>query len=139
MELRPLITKAEGAPRFAMRVFTLEPAGHTPYHAHEWEHEVYVLAGIFFIVVLMPLSIAFAKRIWRRSATVITSLPRELTDRLLRLEQTVEATSLEIERIGEGQRFLTRLFTEGESARALGAGAAKPIEVKPPNVRERLP
>jgi quercetin dioxygenase-like cupin family protein len=45
VEMRPLITQAEGAPRFAMRVFTLEPAGHTPYHAHAWEHEVYVLAG----------------------------------------------------------------------------------------------
>ena len=101
--------------------------------------EVYVLAGIFFIVVLMPLSIAFAKRIWRRSATVITSLPRELIDRLQRLEQTVEATSLEVERIGEGQRFLTRLFTEGEGARALGTGAAKPLEVKPAGAGERLP
>ena len=99
--------------------------------------EVYVLSGIFIIVVLLPLSIAFAKRIWRKSATAITSLPRELTDRLLRLEQTVEATSLEVERIGEGQRFLTRLFTEGEGARAIGASSAKAIENKP--ARERLP
>src|SRR5207245_10588178 len=45
VEMRPLITQAEAASRFGMRVFTLEPAGHTPYHAHEWEHEVYVLAG----------------------------------------------------------------------------------------------
>jgi hypothetical protein len=110
-----------------------------PYVPQGPPDEVYVLAGLFFVVVLMPLSIAFAKRIWRRSATVITSLPRELTDRLLRLEQTVEATSFEVERIGEGQRFLTKLFTEGEGARALGTGAAKPIEVKSPNVRERLP
>jgi hypothetical protein len=101
--------------------------------------EVYVLSGIFMIVVLLPLSIALAKRIWRRGATVITSFPRELTDRLQRLEQTVEATSLEVERIGEGQRFLTRLFTEGEGARAIGAGAAKPVEVKPAGARERLP
>ncbi len=101
--------------------------------------EVYVLSGIFMFVALLPLSIALAKRIWRRGGTVITSLPRGLTDRLLRLEQTVEATSLEVERIGEGQRFLTRLFTEGEGARAIGAGAAKPIEVKPASARERLP
>ena len=94
--------------------------------------EVYVLAGIFMLVVLLPLSIALAKRIWRRGATAITSLPRELTDRLLRLEQTVEATSLEVERIGEGQRFLTRLFTEGEGARALGVGAAQPVEKRLP-------
>ena len=29
-----------------------------------------------------------------------------------------------IERIGEGQRFLTRLFTEGPQAHVLGAGAS---------------
>ena len=36
---------ADGAPSFSMRVFTLEPGGHTPYHNHPWEHENYVLAG----------------------------------------------------------------------------------------------
>jgi len=45
VEMRPLITEREGAPRFAMRVFTLAPGGYTPYHAHEWEHEVYILEG----------------------------------------------------------------------------------------------
>ena len=101
--------------------------------------EVFVLSGIFMFVALLPLSIAFARRIWRRSAAAVTTLPRELVDRLSRLEQSVEATSLEVERIGEGQRFLTRLFTEGEGARAIGAGAAKPIETRQPNARERLP
>src|SRR5512139_2657339 len=43
--MRPLLTEQEGAPNFAMRVFTLDPQGHTPYHAHDWEHEVYVLEG----------------------------------------------------------------------------------------------
>jgi len=108
-----------------------------PYVPRGPPQDVYVLTGIFMIVVLLPLSIAFAKRIWRRGATAITSLPRELTDRLLRLEQTVEATSLEVERIGEGQRFLTRLFTEGEGARLIGASGAKAIENKP--AREHLP
>ena len=45
VEMRPLITHTEGAPHFAMRFFNLDPAGHTPYHAHEWEHEVYIVAG----------------------------------------------------------------------------------------------
>jgi len=45
VEMRPLITAKEGAPHFAMRVFRLDPDGHTPYHAHEWEHEVYILGG----------------------------------------------------------------------------------------------
>jgi hypothetical protein len=56
------------------------------------------------------------------------------------MEHAVEATSLEVERIGEGQRFLTKLFTEGEGARSLGAGAAQPIEQKKgARSAERLP
>ena len=81
--------------------------------------EVYIAGAFFMAVVLLPLSIALARRIWRRSMTTITSLPRELGERLGRMEQALEATSLEVERIGEGQRFLTRLLTDAEAARAL--------------------
>jgi chromosome segregation ATPase len=101
--------------------------------------DAYVLGGIFMIIVFLPLSIAFARRIWRRSAAVVTSFPRELAERLSRMEQAVEATAVEVERIGEGQRFLTRLFTEGEGARAIGAGAALPLERKQTKSPERLP
>jgi len=93
--------------------------------------EAFVLGGMFIIVVLLPISIAFARRIWRRSAAVVTSLPKDIAERLQRMEQSVEATALEVERIGEGQRFLTRLFTEGEGARALRGGAGQAIERKP--------
>lgn len=110
-----------------------------PYVPHGPPEEVFVLGGMFIVIVLLPLSIAMARRIWRRSAAVVTSFPKELADRLFRLEQTTEATSLEVERIGEGQRFLTKLFTEGEGARALGAGAARPIETKQQSARDRLP
>jgi hypothetical protein len=101
--------------------------------------DAYMLGSLLAMVVLLPISIAFARRIWRRSAAVITTFPRELADRLSRMEQAQEVTSLEVERIGEGQRFLTRLFTEGEGARSLGAGAAQPIEHKPAKAPERLP
>ena len=102
--------------------------------------EAYVVGTIFMIIVLLPLSIALARRVWRRSAAVVTSFPRELVDRLSRMEQAVEATAVEVERIGEGQRFLTRLFTEGEGARAIGAGAAQPLERKQSTKSpERLP
>jgi hypothetical protein len=101
--------------------------------------EAYVLGGMFIVIVFLPLSIAFARRIWRRSAAVVTSFPRELADRLTRMEQAVEATAVEVERIGEGQRFLTRLFTEGEATRAIGPGAAQPIERKPLSTPDRIP
>jgi hypothetical protein len=101
--------------------------------------EAYVLGGMFMVIVLLPLSIALARRIWRRSAAAVTSFPREIGERLLRMEQALEATSVEVERIGEGQRFLTRLFTEGEGTRSIGAGAAQPIERKSVKAPERLP
>lgn len=36
---------ADGVPNFSFRVFTLEPGGHTPRHAHESEHLNYVIEG----------------------------------------------------------------------------------------------
>jgi hypothetical protein len=103
-----------------------------PYVPHGPPEEAFVLGGMFMVIVLLPLSVALARRIWRRSAAAVSAFPRELADRLTRLEQTAEATSLEVERIGEGQRFLTRLFTEGEGARAIGIGSAQPVEKKLP-------
>ena len=43
--VRWLISRPEGAPNFAMRVFEIAPGGCTPQHEHAWEHEVYILAG----------------------------------------------------------------------------------------------
>jgi quercetin dioxygenase-like cupin family protein len=43
--IRWLISKEDGAENFAMRMFEIEPAGHTPLHTHPQEHEVFVLEG----------------------------------------------------------------------------------------------
>lgn len=43
--IREVITPEDGAPNFSLRVLEIEPGGHTPRHAHPWEHEVFVLAG----------------------------------------------------------------------------------------------
>jgi quercetin dioxygenase-like cupin family protein len=40
-----LLDEGCGAPHFSLRRFEIDPGGHTPRHAHPWEHEVYVLAG----------------------------------------------------------------------------------------------
>lgn len=39
------VGSADGAPNFSMRVLSVEPGGFTPYHAHPWEHENYILKG----------------------------------------------------------------------------------------------
>ena len=43
--IRWLITKDDGAPHFAMRLFEIQPEGYSSLHAHQWEHEVYILEG----------------------------------------------------------------------------------------------
>ena len=39
------ISKAHGTPTFSFRVFTIEPRGHTPRHAHSFEHLNYIIEG----------------------------------------------------------------------------------------------
>lgn len=45
LNVRWLITKNDGAPNFAMRLFEIQAGGYSPYHSHDWEHEVYILEG----------------------------------------------------------------------------------------------
>ena len=90
--------------------------------------EVWFLSGLFIVAVFFPLSIALARRVWRRGASVITTVfPAELAERLDRLDQSMDSIAIEVERIGEGQRFVTRVMSE--NGRALGPGAAQPIDV----------
>jgi hypothetical protein len=42
-------------------------------------------------------------------------MPSESAQRLERLEQGMESIAIEIERVSEGQRFVTRLLSEGQS------------------------
>jgi hypothetical protein len=112
---------------------TVEPA---PPMRHGPPQEAYVIGALFIVVVFFPLSIAMARRIWRRSAAAVTAIPGELLERLRAIEQSTEAIAVEVERIGEGQRFMSRLFSERGDARALGEGAAQPIELP---ARERVP
>ncbi|MFC1452413.1 cupin domain-containing protein [Verrucomicrobiota bacterium] len=39
------ISGADGSPGFSMRVFTVEPGGHTPFHQHDCEHLNYIIEG----------------------------------------------------------------------------------------------
>jgi quercetin dioxygenase-like cupin family protein len=42
---RVLIGKSDGANNFCMRIFEIEPGGHTPKHTHDWEHEMFIHEG----------------------------------------------------------------------------------------------
>lgn len=99
--------------------------------------EAFVLGGLFIFVVLLPLTIAYARRIWRRAGT-IASLPQEMYDRFTRIEQSIDSVAIEVERVGESQRFLTRMQAQ-QQERALSAGPAERLEtaVREPERRAR--
>jgi hypothetical protein len=103
----------------------------TPPPIMQGPSEDFVMSALFITgALLLPLSIAFARRIWKRTSGAVTPFPREIGERLGRVEAAVDSTALEVERIGEGQRFLTRLFTEGDGARPLAAPAIPLLQRK---------
>lgn len=50
VKIQWLIDDKSGAKNFAMRRFTIGKGGHTPYHTHDFEHEVFVLEGKGIVV-----------------------------------------------------------------------------------------
>lgn len=43
--MRLMVGRADGAPNFAMRCFDVEPGGCTPFHNHNYEHEILIVQG----------------------------------------------------------------------------------------------
>lgn len=40
-----MVGREDGAPNFSLRSFAFEPGGHSPRHQHDYEHEVFIVAG----------------------------------------------------------------------------------------------
>ena len=81
------------------------------------------IAVVFMLTVLMPVAIAVARLIWRRTTAPIPqrSGSTEDSQRLLRLEQAIDTIAIEVERVSEGQRYVTQLMADGAHQRVLEA------------------
>ena len=88
--------------------------------------EIVVPLGAFVCAIILaigvPLARAFSRRMDAESRN--PRLPTEVTDRLERMEQALDSVALEVERISEGQRFTTKLLSEGR-------GTAEDRQVSP--------
>jgi len=72
-------------------------------------------AGGFSVLAAMSLLLLFLRRRWRRGArATVKAAAVESPQRLERLEQGMDAIAVEIERISEGQRFVTKLLSESQ-------------------------
>ena len=110
---------------------------------------------VFILFVLGPLAGSFGRLLWRRSSKPTTPPGwNEAAQRLERLEQAVDTIAVEVERVSEGQRFMTKIMTQrdapggdntastaaalngGQPLPALGPGAPEPVVVQ--NQREEV-
>ena len=90
-----------------------------------------VVAGLWFafiFAVLMPISIGVARRIWRGKSVPAPVRNDDSVQRLERLEHAIDTIAIEIERVSEGQRFMTKIMAErpgsGLGSRDSGLGMA---------------
>ena len=79
------------------------------------------LGGMVMIVALVlgiPMVRLLSKRLDARMA--VQPSASETNARLERIEHAIDAMSVEVERIAEGQRFTTKLLSERSGARVAG-------------------
>jgi hypothetical protein len=88
-----------------------------------------IVGTVFMGVAVVIIAIAYARRLWKGATTVVAQIPAAFEARFTRFEQSLDAVAIEIERVSEGQRFLTKVLAE-QNPRVLGAGPAQPVETR---------
>ncbi|HKH93676.1 MAG TPA: hypothetical protein VKA54_17870 [Gemmatimonadaceae bacterium] len=88
-------------------------------------------AAIGGFLLLVPFVIAYARRIWHRSGPQHVNV--EDSPRLQRMEQAIESIALEVERIGEAQRFTTKLLADRQpdAVARMGISRKEPGTITP--------
>jgi hypothetical protein len=78
-----------------------------------------IMQSFFFTITVIilgyPLMRSISRRFIERTHEQPSAMPRELAARLERIERAVDAIAIEVERMSESQRFLTRLQSERKS------------------------
>ncbi len=90
--------------------------------ADQMDHNLIPIVAILSVFVFFPLAIAYARNMWRRaSLPPAAGMDRVTAERLERMEQAMDAIAIEVERISEGQRFVTRVLGEQRPAAVVAA------------------
>ena len=79
-----------------------------------WDEDIVVPIAFFLTAIVLSIGIPLVRglvRRWDRKAAA-PAVPSDTAARLERIEQAIDAMSIEVERIAEGQRFVTRLMTD---------------------------
>jgi hypothetical protein len=84
-----------------------------------WDEDIVVPIAFFLTAIILSIGIPLVRGIvrrWDRKAAA-PSVPPDTAARLDRIEQAIEAMSIQVERIAEGQRFVTRLMSDRAAER----------------------
>jgi hypothetical protein len=85
----------------------------------------------FVLFVLSPIAVALSRFLWKRSSAPRAAVNPENNERMVRMEHAIDSIAIEIERVSEGQRFVTRLLAEGTTpAQVAGAAQAQAQAVR---------
>lgn len=90
------------------------------------DEDILIPAMFFLTVVVLAIGVPLVRAYIRRKDLQLTRAPSEAMrdERLDRIENALEAVAVEVERISEGQRFVTRLLSErSREPLAVRAGA----------------
>ncbi len=89
--------------------------------------EIVVPLGAFLCAIVLAIGVPLARAYSRRMDAESRNprLPAEIGERLERMEHALDSVALEVERISEGQRFTTKLLSEGSRQIQPGAKSAQ--------------
>ncbi|MBX3174574.1 MAG: hypothetical protein KF709_09165 [Gemmatimonadaceae bacterium] len=80
--------------------------------------DILAIGGFFFTVIVLSLGIPLIRGWNRRRDNQPPKIVTQLDERLARMETAIDTMAVEVERIAEAQRFVTKLLAEREKAPA---------------------
>ncbi len=111
----------------AQRACTVAPPRNTTARSGFWDTDVGQFAGVVGTMVLAFAAVRLI--VMRTRAKPMPVRDHEADLRMERLEQAVDAIAIEVERVGEAQRFQAKLLNEG-AAQPIPVGERARVEVK---------
>jgi hypothetical protein len=78
-------------------------------------------ASVMFALFIPLLYRTFRRRRWVPAGTTSTQTPAIGSERIERMEMAIDSIAVEMERVSENQRFMTRLMTETQLAGTIAA------------------
>ena len=124
MTRRPTVWLAVAVILLVMNVAGLGVAAAGGELLHAAVHAGLLLPNVYFVRRLA--ATRYGDSVWNGGRSGISAQSGEFSDRLTRLEQSLDAAAIEIERVGEGQRFMTRIFAENRPSQTPADAPGRP-------------